>query len=360
MVDDAIKLTLPGMQKKNKSLRSGVLWIVCGLLLVGAAGGGVWWWQSQIFDKLARVESAITPLVSPADGRVAHVATLNDTVQLGQVVVQLDNAPFVAQLEEARARLEAVTPGRESSGSVRTAEERLQVAVEQARQHEQQARRDVEQYSNSHAQALLAMRRPDMQRAGAQRLNTAQLAEIEARTNLETAKRVFGTQSRARTVAEADLLRFRKDLQAVAQMSQNPEVLARVQEVMARRVREAEAALGATVVLSPQEGRVTRLAVAPGALVQAGQLVAEVTPARVRILARVSAADAARIRVGQNVRVRYVGIAEQPFAAGTVHAVLPADAEGRVAVRVEAEAPAVGGVPAQDTVVEVKFLNFFL
>lgn len=357
MAEDSINLTLPKMQKTAKSPHSKWLWVASAVVLAGLAGGGFWWWQGQIFDNAATVESSTSALVAGADGRVTDVAALNDTVLPGQVVVQLDSGPFVARLEEARARLAAVTPGQESSASVRKAEEQLQVGVEQARQVEEQARRDVEHFSSVHAQALFNMRKPDVQRAGSQRLNTAQLAEMDARTNLENAKRAFGTHSRARTLAEGDLARFRKDLLAVAQMAQNPEVLARVQEVMAQRVREAEFALAATVVLASQEGRVTRLAVSPGSLVQAGQVVAEITPSRVQVLSRVSPAEAARITSGQSVRVRYMGLADQPFVEGTVSAVLPADVEGRVPVRIEATAPA-GEMPPQDSVVAVKFLKF--
>lgn len=353
---DSVKLTLPRFEKKNKTTRSKWLWPVCVLVLLGAGGAAFWWWQGQITDSLAVVESATAPLVASADGRVAEVAALNDTVQPGQVVVQLDNAPFVARLDEARARLAAVTPGQESSASVRQAEERLQGNVEKSRQLEVQARRDVEHFSSLHAQALLELRRPDVQRAGAQRLNAAKLAEIEARVNLDNAKTAFNTQSRARTLAEGDLARFRKDMQAVAQMAQNPEVLARVQDVLAQRVREAETALAATVVLAPQEGRITRLTAAPGTLVRAGQVLGEVTPSKVRILAHVSAADAAKIASGQSVRARFGGLAEQPFSDGVVSAVLPPDGENRVPVRVEVAAPA-AGLPAQGAVVEVKFLK---
>lgn len=355
MASEPLKISLPIMQKKRRPLW---IWGVAALVVLGLAGAGLWWWQSQILDSAALVESAPAPLTAMADGRVAEVpVALNQLVQAGQPVLHLDSAPFMARLAEARARLDAVVPGQQSSTSVRSAEQSLQAAAEQSRQQEQLARRDMEHFAALHAQAMLEVRRLDIQKADVQRKNAARLAEIEARVGLDNARTVFNAQSRARTLADGDLLRFRTDMRNAAQLAQNPEVLARVQEVLAARVAEAEADIAATVVAAPQEGQLTRLDVSPGSMVRRGQTVGEITPSRVRVLAHVSAAEAARIQPGQSARVRFIGLAEQPFSSAEVAGILPPDEQGRVPVRVVLTRP-MPQLPTQNSVVEVRFTPF--
>lgn len=356
MSDEKLELSLPIMQKKRFTW---LLWLVPVLLVVALACGGFYWWQSQISDSAAQVESGILTLTTGTSGRIGEVPVqLGDTVEAGQVIARLDDAALRAQLDEARARMAAVVPGATATATARAGEQSLLANMERTRQLEQQSMRESQHFATVHAQALLEVRRLDLQRAGEASKSAARLREIEARMALEDAKAALAAQSRARAAADADLQRYRADLTMLSRAGLSEQTLAQVQEILGSRLREAEAQFASATIVAPGEGRVSRLTVKPGSFVQEGQTVAELEPLRLRILARVEPAQAMRLRVGQGARVLFTSLPEQAALSATVTDILSPDENGRVPVRVMLDAAFPSEAPARDSLAQVKFITF--
>lgn len=355
MSDEKIHLTLPIMQKKKTS---ALLWIIPLALLVLLAGGGFYWWSSQIADDVAIVESRIMTVATNGFGRVGEVHTqLGDTVQPGQVLIKLDDTMLRAQLEEARARMAAVVPGAASTATARAGEQSLLANMERSRQLEAQAMREVQHFATLHAQAQLEARRLDLQKASEAARSAARLKEVEARVALDGAKEAHTAQARARAAADADLQRFRADITMLSRAGLSEQTLAQVQGILAERLREAEARFAAATLTAPGEGRIARLVVKPGDLVQAGQVLAEIEPVRPRVLARVQPEQAQRLAVGQGARVRFTQLPGQTPVSATIEALLPPDEHGRIPVRVILDAP-LASLPPADSTAQVKFITF--
>lgn len=337
MSDEKIQITLPKFEKKPRKAWPLALLAV---LAAGLGGAAFFLWPSQITDDVARLESGIMPLTAGTSGRIAEVPVrLGDTVQPGQPVARLDTAALQTQLEESRARLAATTPGAASAASSRSAEQALLANKERARDLERQALREVEHFSTVHAQALLAVRKLDLQKARESVRSAAKLKETEARVALDTARAEHTAQSRARAAADADLQRFRDDLTVLSRSNLSDEAKDQVREILAARVREAEMALQAATVSASGEGRLISLSVKPGSFVQTGQVVAELEPVRPRVLAHVSAADAQRLAAGQTASVTFESPSKLAPSPGKVLELFPLDERGQVPVRVELDGP---------------------
>lgn len=355
MTNEKIQLTLPKTQKKRAPY---MVWGVALLVLAAAAGGTFVWWNGKIVDEAARVESGILPLTAGISGRVEAVPVqLNETVQPGQVLIKLDSAQLQARVDESRARLDAMVPGAASTASARAAEQSLLANMEQTRELERRAVLDVEHFAAVHAQAQFELRHPALQKAGEKTRNAAQLKEIEARTALESARAAQRAQSRVRAAADSDLQRFRTDITLLARSNVDEQTLGQVQEILASRLHEAEAQLHASTLAAPQEGRIARLAVQPGDFVHAGQVLAELEPVRVRILARLEPAEARRLTIGQSATVRFVDQPQVPAVSATIREILLPDSNGRVPVRVVLDDP-LPEAPARDAQTQVKFFSF--
>lgn len=337
MSDENVQITLPKFEKKA---RSKAPWALLAVLLVGIGAAVFYVWPSQISDDTARLEGGIMTLHAGTSGRIAEVPVrLGDTVQMGQSVAKLDTAVLHTQLEEARARLSATTPGAASAASSRAAEQALQANMERARDLERQAMRDVEHFSTAHAQAQLAVRRLDLQKARQSVRSEAKLKETEARVALDNARAEHTAQSRARAAADADLQRFRADITVLSRSNLSDEAKDQVREILAARAREAEAALHAATVSAPGEGRVISLSVKPGSYVQTGQLVAELEPMRPRVLAHVAQENTARLAIGQAASVTFTSTNKLVPSAGKILQIFQPDEHGQVPVRVELDGP---------------------
>lgn len=355
MSDEKIQLTLPIMQKKKAAL---LRWLVPLAVFGLLAGGGFYWWSSQIVDEMAFVESRNLTVATDSFGRVGEVNTqLGDTVQPGQVLIKLDDTMLRAQLEEARARMAAVVPGAAATATARAGEQSLLANMERARQLEAQAVREVQHFATLHAQAQLEARRLDLLKASDSAKSAARLLEVEARVALDSAKQAHTVHARARAAADADLQRFRADLTMLSRAGLNEQTLAQVQGILAERLREAEARFAAATLVAPGEGRVARLTVKPGDLVQARQIVVELEPVRPRILARLESEQAQRLTVGQGARVRFTQLPGQAPVSATIETILPPDEHGRIPVRVILDAP-LSNLPPADSTAQVKFSTF--
>lgn len=344
MSDEKIQITLPKFEKKP---RKAWPFALLAVFLAGLGGAAFYYWPSQITDDAARLESGIMPLAAGTSGRIAEVPVrLGDTVQVGQPVARLDTVALQTQLDEARARLSVTTPGAASAASSRAAEQSLLANMERSRDLERQAMREVEHFSTAHAQALLAVRKLDLQKARESVRSDARLKETEARVALDAARAEHAAQSRARAAADADLKRFRDDMTILSRSNLSDEAKDQVREILAARAREAEMALLAATVSAPGEGRIISLSVKPGSYVQTGQIVAEIEPVRPLVLAHATGADAARLAVGQTASVTFSSTNKLAPSAGKVLEIYPQDEHGQIPVRVELDGPLPEILPA--------------
>lgn len=272
-----------GADGKN-GWRLAVLAIV---LLAGA--GGYWVYSREVWDSQAVVDGQEHVITAGAEGRVADVpVSENQRVKAGDILVRLDDTRLKTQLAEARAGLEALrlgfSPEHERGGPQQgaSAEQAIMERIQTARKAETEARRNLEHLTIVHAQALLELRRLDTLSGSYTpsmgRRNAAQLSELEARGNMDAARDAFETASRTRAAADADLRRYRNELNQYQKVPQ--QLRAGQLDIQEARVHQAEQNLAAATLVAPVDGQVTRLAISSGETVQRGQTIATVTPVR--------------------------------------------------------------------------------
>lgn len=282
------------------------------LLLLLMAMGGYWLFGGGPDDADARVDGQVHALASGVDGRVAAVLVAeNQMVTAGQALVQLEDGQLGAELTEARARLESLRLGvspdiadlRGVGQPGGTAEEAIRARMQSTRNEETLARRNLEQMTTLHAQALLETRRLDTL-SGANtpskgRIDTARQKEFEARSRMEAARDTYEAVSRVRAEADSELDRYRFQTAQVAAMPSD--LRARQLEMQEARVREAEQRFAAATITAPVDGQVVRIGVSPGAPVRQGQIVTAVLPVRpgdLWVTAHIPERDISRVTPG--------------------------------------------------------------
>ncbi|MEG1609887.1 MAG: HlyD family efflux transporter periplasmic adaptor subunit [Bilophila sp.] len=266
--------------------RIGLLVLV--LLLVLA--GGYWLFGGGPGDSSARVDGRVHALASGVEGRVAAVlVTENQLVTAGQPLVRLEDGQLGAELAEAKARLESLRLGispdvadlRGTGQPGATAEDAIRARMQSSRSEETLARRNLEQMTTFHAQALLEVRRLDVLSGSSTpargRIDAARKAELEARSRMEAARDTYEAVSRARAGADGEL-RYRTE--ATRSVELPSDLRARQLEMQEARVREAEQRFAAATIVAPVDGQVARIGVSPGAPVRQGQIVTAVMPIR--------------------------------------------------------------------------------
>lgn len=311
---------------QKRTLRLGV---AAGILFLVLGGFRLWYGAGGISDDDARVEGKLQLLTAGVAGRVAAVCVSdNQTVQSGEELIRLEEGPLKAALAEARARLEAVRGGvpaafigpSNAPSAVGSADQAMQAAIEAARNEELSVRREFEHLTTLHAQALLEVRRldalPGGRRPSVEQRNKARLAEIEARGNMEEAGNRLAAMSRARAASEAELRRFRAEMQRLDRGAV-PDVLreSRV-ELETARVQEAEENVAAAVLRAAVDGRVERLEALPGMEVSKGRLLGVVVPTRPEnlwFMMRVPASRASEVEPGMACKIVVPALSGRTF-----------------------------------------------
>lgn len=270
---------MPAQLKKRLPL---IVAAVVGVLLV--AGGVVWWINGQRFEKTdnAFVQADTTNVAPQLAGRVVEVLVSdNQRVEVGQVLVRLDNADQRAQLAQAQANLQAAIA---AVGNVDAQAEQEQAAiaaraaaVTQARAQADLARAEVERYGKLAEQGWVSQQRIQTQQATAQ---TAAASVQQAQAALVAEQRTVGVLGSTRE-------------QGVAAVEQ-----ARA------RLEEARTALERTVIRAPVAGVVGARSVRVGQYVNAGaQLLSIVPLSDAYVVANFKETQLARMRLGQDVEI---------------------------------------------------------
>ena len=273
---------------------------------VGAAGAQ---WTDD-----ANLQSDVTPLSAQVSGRVVSV-TVEDyaRVKAGQVLVQIDDAPFRAQLAQAEAN----------------------VAAAQASIANLQAQESLQETSIAAAEAQLQ---------GAQATETRN--ELEARRQRALlAGRVAGTEQAVEQADAAYKQAHAQAMQASAavdgarrqlEVQKTQEGLLRANLKAAEALREiSNINLGYTRIATPTEGMVSQRRVFPGQLVAVGTQVISVVPLpHVYVIANYKETQLTHLLIGQVATVRVDTFAKAILrghvvgwspATGSQFALLPPD-----------------------------------
>jgi membrane fusion protein (multidrug efflux system) len=289
--------------------------VVCSVLALLSIWLG-WFFFAHVsvyaISQSARLEvnRAVHPVGAPASGRIAAVKLkLGDEVRPGDVILELASESQKLQLQERKARLEALGPELQKLYAELRTEERAQqdeAAAAQAAMSEIRARSDEAAAAVAFAQAeadratrlqadgLLAQ--ADFQRTVAE----LQKQSAAAATLRRSVERLESDQKLKRTESEARLERLRRDVAAAeGQVGVEKATAARAQNDISERS-----------ILAPVAGRIGEMAdLRVGAVVREGDLIATIVPAGelLAVADFIPSTALGRIRVGQSGRLRLQG-----------------------------------------------------
>ena len=288
------------------------------LLVLGLAAPLFFWVRYQsnhVTSKNASVRGHVAEIGTRLTGLVKSVEVdVGDRVRAGQVIVRLEDRHLVAEVQEARAEVEALqrTIDMEQLNvlhqrrRVGQAAEEAAAKVAAAQAQAEEARIRAEEARRDHANRQTLYQRDgvvsgeDVRNAETRRL-TAEARLDEARANSDAAK------SAGRTVRlEADLIAIEEGKVGVLEAE-----LLRARARLAR----AEADLDGTSIRAPEDGAIVRRVVQPGGSVEAGQPILAMWLGRdVWVEAWVDEDDIGKVRVGSVATVSFHSLPGREFA----------------------------------------------
>jgi membrane fusion protein, multidrug efflux system len=322
-----------GAKPKPKASRGRKPFLVLAALAVvvlGVIGTYLILTANQESTDDAQVEADIVPIGARVGGQVLHTFVKdNDRVKQGELLVQLDDADFVAKTNQADAELAT------AEAQARAADAQVQVATASAKGGLTSAKALV--YGSSEAVTSAGA-----QIAAAQAgLKRAQAEAGKAKTDLDRVKQLFNTSAvsqqaldNAQTeydTAEAAQAQALAQLNAAEQAKRVAEsqvteaqgrldqskpidaqiAIAEANDALAHaRVKSAQATLklaalqlSYTKITAPGDGMMSKLSVHEGQLIQPGQPVAEFVPETTYVVANFKETQIGRMRAGQKAEV---------------------------------------------------------
>lgn len=271
--------------------RRNLILAIVAVLLIPAAWWGYGKWQSgQTNEKTedAQVDGRIIPVVNKVAGYVARVRVHeNETVNVGDTILVIDDAELRVRLLQAEAELAAARAMAggdkfvgQASAAIETSSRQqasLEAQLESERARARQARIDHARLSG------LA----DKQIVSRQALDNAQSAMFAAEASVTALERQVAAAGASVTGAEAGVR------------------LARARYEAARATRDnAALQLSYATVLAPATGLVARKSVETGQLLQAGQPVLSIVAAdSVWVTANYKETQVAVMHPGQDVEL---------------------------------------------------------
>jgi membrane fusion protein (multidrug efflux system) len=275
--------------------------------------------QSHETTENAQVDGHIIPVIAKVGGYVTAVAVLeNDSVNAGDLLVQLDSAEYVARVHEAEANLAAARATAGTGTSTGQAEAQISNATSEqsaldaqivaAQAGARSAHADLARYEELAAQQIVSRQQLDA-----------------ARTAAEAADAKVTSLERQAAAAGASVSSARAGMRLAQARAQGA----------GATVENAMLQLSYTRITAPESGVVSRKNVEVGQLVQPGQpLMSIVADSVVWITANFKETQLAEMRIGQNVELEvdaYPGcVAEGKVesissATGAKFALLPPD-----------------------------------
>jgi membrane fusion protein (multidrug efflux system) len=279
----------------------------------------------------AQVASDIVGVAARASGAIARVLVHeNQAVAQGELLVQLDDADYMARVQQAEAELATVQAQAQaadaqvsvvsatSKGGLETARAAVagsSVGVNSADAQIAAARAAVGRAEADGRKADLDLQRArELRQARAvpqERLDAAQVAHDAARAALAQAQAQLQLAEEARRAATSRVTEARGRLSQSAPVG--PQIAAaQAQSALAHaRIKSAEAALALarlqlsyTRVLAPAAGLASKLTARPGQIVAAGQALLELVPQQTYLVANFKETQVGRMRPGQRAEVK--------------------------------------------------------
>ena len=328
--EKGVSVIPPSQQKSKRGLRAYLL-----LAVVTITGGGVWSGFAYYTRNLETTEEAfvdadVVALSTRINGEIQQVDVAdNQRVHAGDQLLKIDQAPFLAKLQQAEAQLAV------ARAEVDSAKAQLEIAEAGAEGGKTIAEAEVSnaQWNIGGADAAVSSAEALVVRANVQAENAA--SELQRARQLAASGAIpaadLERQERDNEIAQAQLIEAEAQLtlahkqvrvarskvkESQGRLRQSEPVSAQLERAKAQleltnaRVRSAEAAvalaridLDSTSVTASISGTVTRLAARPGQMVQTGQLLLYIVPDEQYIVANFKETQIGRMRPGQPVEV---------------------------------------------------------
>ena len=321
------------------------LWLgLAAMVIVGTIGGYAWLTRNEESTDDAQVDADVVPIGSRLFGQVEHLFVKeNQIVRAGEALVTLDAADVQSKRDQAEADLDVTKAQADAAdaqvrltsasakGGFITAKAAVWGSAEQVQSSASQVA--VAEAAVKAAQADAERSRLDLERtqqlmaksaATPQQLEHDSAVSAASDAALEEAKARLEAARQLRSVAQAQVTQARGHLDQSAPVDSligvaaaNAAVAhARVKSAMAQ-LKLADLQLSYAKITAPTDGRVSRLGVYVGQLVQAGQAVAEFVPNNMYVVANFKETQIGRMRPGQRAEISLDTIPGRKFA-GTV------------------------------------------
>lgn len=302
--------------RRKRARRFTIFGIVLAVALVL---GGVYWWSTRDDESTddAFIEADVINVAARVDGRVVAVDfDDNQTVEKGQVLVELDPADYQVAVESAQAAL-ANAEAQEHAADADLALTRVSsaAAIDEAKSALALALRQVavarQQADASEADATRAgsdfKRYEDLVKtsdASRQRYEQAVADARGSEARLRGA-RVSVSASEAQVAeAQARLDDANAAPQRIA-VKEAQLATAKAQVVQAEAaLRQAQLNLSYTKVVAPVSGRIAKKAVELGNVIQRGQILSDLVADPLWVIANFKETQLARMKVGQPATIR--------------------------------------------------------
>jgi membrane fusion protein (multidrug efflux system) len=274
-------------EKPHKGLLQRPILLVGGatVLALAAIGGLIFWLHARNYENTddAFIDAHIVRLAPQVAGRVTQVLVNdNQEVAPGQSLVTIDSSDLETRVAQAKAQ--------EAQARAQVDNARAQIAVNQAGYQQSlaevtaaaaqadNARRDLERYTNLQRTNAAAVAQQQLDQATAQARQTAAQERSAARAAKARAEQI--TASRAQVASGEDQVRA-----AAAQLN------------------EASINAGYAQIIAPVRGHVAQKTVAVGNYVQPGTQLLAIVPLDIWVTANFKETQLALMRVGQRVDI---------------------------------------------------------
>jgi membrane fusion protein (multidrug efflux system) len=276
-----------GGRKANSILHNPLFLILGAVVVVVLIVLALLWWlnaRNWVTTDDAYVDTTIVHLAPQVPGQVQRVlVTDNQSLQAGQLLVEIEPSTFRAQVQQAEAgRAQAVSGMDQARAQIAVDQAKLEQAEADARAAQAQAikaARDLERYDALRRINAAAVSQEQLDQYAAQAANTADQRDAAERAVKAAAAQLASTRTQI-GAAEA------KQKSAEAQL------------------RQQGVNLADTRIIAPVAGTVAHKTVAAGDYVQAGQELMAIVPQAVWVTANYKETQLAQVRAGQYAEIR--------------------------------------------------------
>ena len=256
----------------------------------------------KVYTNNAYVRGNITVVSPHVGGYVQNVLVRDfDTVKAGQPLVEIDRAPYLSKVEQAKAGIlaqqAALDKTKQDRASAQSAAKAGQAAIANAQAVLDRANREWKRIKGVSNDAISQSSR-----------DAAQIAVKQAEAALTQAKEQYA-------IAQQNILNAGVGREGAAAAIDNAKAMLAL----------AEQELGHTTVYAPADGQLGEVAVKKGQLVSAGTQLMSVVPGARWIVANIKETDMKNIRSGQQADITVDALGGAHFS-GSISEIAPATA----------------------------------